>query len=728
MPTTSDKADVTINNSFRLAQKYNHEYLTTEHLMYGILSDEHIIEFLAKKDINAKNISEALITYIENDLVDIIKQDVNKPKKTLTIDRIFQRAFAQALVNNKSEVDCFDILASILHENNSPSVYFANSHGLDKDSVKLLIDQQQQDENKEKIQELLDTFCDELVCKIDVNKNYCVSREQELHDMTVTLGRYTKSNVMLVGESGVGKSTLIWGLAEKIAKKLIPSLENYKIYSLNIGKIIAGTRFRGDLEERITMLATAFEHIDQDVIIYLDEIHTLGNSGNDNGMDMLNMLKPMLNERHKIVGSTTNQEFRKYIENDKGFVRRFSVVNIKEPNHNQCFKIVNSTISNYEKYHKEIYIAEPIIDNAIKLSKHWIKNRNLPDSVFDVIDKSMSRKKINYPKDKVLTDADLRYEISQILQIPLENITSKFNNTTDSLQIIDKIKKQVFGQDNAVNKISKYFTINKMGIKDPNKPIGNFLLIGPTGVGKTEVVKSFTSVLGMNLIRFDMSEYQERHSVSKLIGSPPGYVGFNDGQSGSGLLVNKINDNPNSIILFDEIEKAHPDIITVLLQLLDEGTITNSTGKSVDARNCAIFMTSNIGIKDQENNNIGFGHTDLDKINKAVKAFFSPEFRNRLDEIIKFDYLQQNQLEGIVNKFIQNINEILKEQNIKIILDQTVVDYFISKGYSKNMGARPMKRIIDKEVKEKLVEILLNNYTNCNVTFEYKNDQLLYNV
>ena len=246
MPTTSDKADVIINNSFRLAQKYNHEYLTTEHLMYGILSDENIDSFLGQKDISAKNILEALITYIENDLVDIIKQDVSKPKKTLTIDRIFQRAFAQALVNNKSEVDCFDILSSILHESNSPSVYFANSHGLDKDSVKQIIDQQQQDENKEKIQDLLDTFCTELVSKIDLDKSYCVSRDKELHDITVTLGRFTKSNVMLVGESGVGKSTLIWGLAEKIAKKQIPSLDNYKIYSLNIGKIIAGTRFRGD--------------------------------------------------------------------------------------------------------------------------------------------------------------------------------------------------------------------------------------------------------------------------------------------------------------------------------------------------------------------------------------------------------------------------------------------------------------------------------------------------
>ena len=728
MPTTSDKADVIINNSFRLAQKYKHEYLTTEHLMYGILSDETIVEFLDQNDIQTKDIVEALITYIENDLTDIIKQDVSKPKKTLTIDRIFQRAFAQALVNNKTEVDCFDILSSILHENTSPSVYFANIHGLDKESIKQIISQQQQDEHLVKIQELLDTFCTELVSKIDTNKMYCVSRDTELHDMTITLGRFNKSNVMLVGEPGVGKSTLIWGLAEKIAKNQIPSLKDYKIYSLNIGKIIAGTRFRGDLEERITMLATAFDNIDQDIIIYIDEIHTLGNSGNDNGMDMLNMLKPMLNEKHKVVGSTTNQEFRKYIENDKGFVRRFSIVNILEPDHNQCFKIVNSTINNYEKYHDDIYIAEPIIDSAINLSKHWIKNRFLPDSVFDVIDKSMSRKKIDNPGDKVLTDNDIRKEISKILQIPVENITSQLHTKFDSSAMISSVKRQVYGQSEAVEKIAKYFTISKMGIKDPNKPIGNFLLIGPTGVGKTEVVKSFSDTLAMKLIRFDMSEYQERHSVSKLIGSPPGYVGFNDGQSGSGLLVNKISENPNSVILFDEIEKAHPDIVTVLLQLLDEGTITNSTGKSVDARNCAIFMTSNLGIREQENSNIGFGHNEPDKINKAVKNFFSPEFRNRLDEIIQFGYLQKEQLTGIVNKFITGINQIIQEKEITVILDPTAVDYFINKGYNKNMGARPMKRVIDKEIKEKLIEVMTQNYNKCNIHFYCQNDQLLYRV
>src|SRR6056300_1115334 len=534
MPTTSDKADIVINNSFRYALKYNHEYLTTEHLMYGILSDEPINEYLKKFGIDIDEIVSALSTYIENDLNEIIKKDISKPKKTLTIDRIFQRAFAQALVNNKTEIDCLDILCSILHESNSPSVYFANIHGLDKEVLNDIIENRQVEEKNEKSVELLENFCEEITEKIDEKINYCLCREHELNEIIVTLSRLNKSNVMIVGESGVGKTTLIWGIAEQIVKKKVKELENYKIYSLNTSKLIAGTRFRGDLEERINLLGTALSNIDN-VIVFVDEIHTLGTSNSENGMDIFTMLKPMLESNNKIIGSTTNQEYRKYIENDKGFTRRFSLIKINEPNPDQCFTIIKNTIKKYESYHNNIGVGNDVIKSTIKLTKHWIKNKYLPDSAFDIIDKSLSRKKINNDFT-ILSDFNIRNEISKSLHIPLENITSNNKENTNYEYISDKVSKQVFGQSDIIVKISKFFAISKMGLKDPSKPIGNFLLIGPTGVGKTEVVKAFSQVLSMKLVRFDMSEYQEKHSVSKLIGSPPGYVGFNDGESGSGLL------------------------------------------------------------------------------------------------------------------------------------------------------------------------------------------------
>jgi ATP-dependent Clp protease ATP-binding subunit ClpA len=726
MPTTSDKADIVINNSFRYALKYNHEYLTTEHLMYGILSDEPINEYLKKFGIDIDEIVSALSTYIENDLNEIIKKDISKPKKTLTIDRIFQRAFAQALVNNKTEIDCLDILCSILHESNSPSVYFANIHGLDKEVLNDIIENRQVEEKNEKSVELLENFCEEITEKIDEKINYCLCREHELNEIIVTLSRLNKSNVMIVGESGVGKTTLIWGIAEQIVKKKVKELENYKIYSLNTSKLIAGTRFRGDLEERINLLGTALSNIDN-VIVFVDEIHTLGTSNSENGMDIFTMLKPMLESNNKIIGSTTNQEYRKYIENDKGFTRRFSLIKINEPNPDQCFTIIKNTIKKYESYHNNIGVGNDVIKSTIKLTKHWIKNKYLPDSAFDIIDKSLSRKKINNDFT-ILSDFNIRNEISKSLHIPLENITSNNKENTNYEYISDKVSKQVFGQSDIIVKISKFFAISKMGLKDPSKPIGNFLLIGPTGVGKTEVVKAFSQVLSMKLVRFDMSEYQEKHSVSKLIGSPPGYVGFNDGESGSGLLVNKIEENPNSIILFDEIEKAHPDITTVLLQLLDEGTLTNSTGKSVDARNCAIFMTSNLGIKEQENNTIGFGSIETNHIIKEVNKYFSPEFRNRLDEILHFNYLNKDQLIRIIDKFIGEINTLLLEKNLTIMLDPTAVEYFIKEGYNKKMGARPMKRIINKIIKENLIGIISKGYKDCTIHFYYKDNQIQYKI
>jgi len=726
MPTTSDKADIIINNSFRYALKYQHEYLTTEHLMYGILTEESILNYLIKFEIDVYEITTALSTYIENDLNDIIKKDISKPKKTLTIDRIFQRAFAQALVNDKTEIDCLDILQSILHETNSPSVYFANIHGLDKEIISDIIYNRLEEEKNEKSVELLENFCEEITEKIDEKINYCLCREHELNEIIVTLSRLNKSNVMIVGESGVGKTTLIWGIAEQIVKKKVKELENYKIYSLNTSKLIAGTRFRGDLEERINLLGTALSNIDN-VIVFVDEIHTLGTSNSENGMDIFTMLKPMLESNNKIIGSTTNQEYRKYIENDKGFTRRFSLIKINEPNLDQCFTIIKNTIKKYENYHNNIVVGNDVIKSTIKLTKHWIKNKYLPDSAFDIIDKSLSRKKINNDFT-ILSDYNIRNEISKSLHIPLENITSNNKENANYEYISDKVNKQVFGQSDMIVKISKFFAISKMGLKDPSKPIGNFLLIGPTGVGKTEVVKAFSQVLSMKLVRFDMSEYQEKHSVSKLIGSPPGYVGFNDGESGSGLLVNKIEENPNSIILFDEIEKAHPDITTVLLQLLDEGTLTNSTGKSVDARNCAIFMTSNLGIKEQENNTIGFGSIETNHIIKEVNKYFSPEFRNRLDEILHFNYLNKDQLIRIIDKFIGEINTLLLEKNLTIMLDPTAVEYFIKEGYNKKMGARPMKRIINKIIKENLIGIISKGYKDCTIHFYYKDNQIQYKI
>jgi ATP-dependent Clp protease ATP-binding subunit ClpA len=556
------------------------------------------------------------------------------------------------------------------------------------------------------MEKIINSFCTNLSLKAKQRQiDPVIGRDEELEKIQLILARRSKCNVLMVGEPGVGKTAIAEGLARKVHEKKVPKfIQDHTVYTLDISAMLAGSKYRGDFEERVKAVIAALEKKGK-IILFIDEAHMMQGAGSSSqgSNDMANMLKPMLTKGTiKLIASTTWEEYRKHFEKDRALMRRFQRVTIDEPTPELSVKVLKGIRKYYEKHHN-VKITDAAIDQAVKLSVKYMPDKKLPDKAIDIIDCAAARYKIKDDPamegvEQLVDVEQVTYELSKMINMPLETVAQKESKNLADLE--DGLKSVVFGQNTAVDNLLDKIFVAQAGMKSPNKPVGCFLFIGPTGTGKTETARQLSSKMGMPLVRFDMSEYQEKHSVAKLIGAPPGYVGYEDN---AGQLITKLQETPNCILLLDEIEKAHSDVTNVLLQFMDNGFITGSNGKQADGRNTILIMTSNLGARDNENNTIGFGDLAKDgEDDKAVKKFFAPEFRNRLDATIKFTSLTPEIVCQIVVKFINELNVQLKDKNIEIVASSEAVQWLADKGYDRKMGARPLSRIIDNKIKSPL--------------------------
>jgi len=716
------KIEQIVERTFNLSKDYKHQYVQVEHLLAIILDAEEVEDILMDLGVEAKEISRELYAYLEQEIES--QSEEKDPKKTVMLERVFNRAFTQALFNGRSNLDPRDLFISILSEKQSPACYLLSVHGITRESVvQYLSDPEIQEipenvtSNKPSKQErLLKKYCANLNEQAVTGEiDPIVGREEQLEALTQTIARRKKNNVVLVGESGVGKTAIAEGLAYLINEDSVPDIiKNHTVYSLDIGALLAGTKFRGDFEERLKEVLDILESRDN-TILFIDEIHMIMGAGNagQGAMDVANLLKPALQKgKLRCIGSTTYEEYREHFEKDKALNRRFYKVDVPEPTPEDAKRIVVNSIPAYELYHNIAY-TQDALHGAVDLTHQYWHNKFLPDKAFDVLDAAAARQKLLPAEQQkpVLDLDDIRYEVARMTRIPIDQLVLTKDSEYKKEQQIDieqALRVKVFGQDEALERLADSIYIAKAGLKDPNKPIGNYLFTGPTGVGKTETAKQLSEIMSMELVRFDMSEYQERHTVAKLIGAPPGYVGYGEGGQGSGLLINKLEEHPNCILLLDEIEKAHPDVSNVLLQIMDNGMISSSDGKTVSARNAIVILTSNLGARDAEKNLIGFGQGKNESANEeAVNSFFAPEFRNRLDAVVQFKELNQKLMYSVTEKFIKELDAMLEPRNIVLEYDQEVIEWLTAKGFTETMGARPMARVINEKIKKPLAKQIL---------------------
>ena len=709
--------------SVKIAANHKHEYITIEHFLYSILLDDKFAKVLTDFGTNVDVLKEGVVKFIANDLTDIQVPDLkNKPKKTNSMERMLNRAFTQVLFAGRQMIEPIDCFLAIFAEKKSYAAYFLKMAKIDKDKFLDYVNQEAQtteeaevESKNPQLERVLVQYCSNLNNKVKQKKiDPVIGREKEIDDIQLILARRTKSNVMLVGDPGVGKTAIAEGLARNIVEGKVPKfIADHVVYSLDISAMLAGSKYRGDFEERLKLVITALEK-KKNAILFIDEAHMMSGAGAVSGgsNDMANMLKPALGKGTiKVIASTTWEEFRKHFEKDRALMRRFQRVTVDEPSEAVAIKIMKGLKKYYEKHHGVKITNQAIID-SVKYSVKYISDRKLPDKAIDLIDCASARFKVRDEVGGIVDHDEIMFEVAKITGLPLEQVAAKENKNLKDLE--KNMRGKVYGQDQAIEILLDKIYIAQAGLKSINKPVGNFLFVGPTGCGKTETAKALSASMGVELVRFDMSEYQEQHSVAKFIGAPPGYVGFEDN---AGQLITKLQEHPNCILLLDEIEKAHPSVSQVLLGLMDNGFITGSNGKKADARQAIVIMTSNLGAADAEKNNVGFGSLEKDGDPKdAVNRFFAPEFRNRLDGTIKFGKLEQTTMIKIIKKFIDELNVLLKDKNVHVKPDTDAVEWLVKKGFDRKMGARPLQRCIDENIKKPLSkEILFGKLVNGGV-------------
>ena len=724
-----------VTRAFRTAEDFQHEYVTLEHMLSALLEDEEIIDFIADLNCSPEHIHDDINQYIAEEMNDIvIKENFEKPRKTNTLERVFNRAYTQMIFQGNTELDPTELLTSILAEHDSWAAYVCNKHGLTRENAQeynTLMNNLRTDvdlpaawqsiadraERSSSTQSGKTTNLDEF--PVNLNKaaadgkiDELIGRGEEIEAVVQTLARRKKNNVILVGDPGVGKTAIAEGLARAIVAGTVPAtIENSVIYSLEIGALLAGTKYRGEFEERIQGLLKELE-TKPNAILFIDEIHMLMGAGQTagGGADAANMLKPALQSgKLRVVGSTTYEEYRQRFEDDAALTRRFAKVDVPEPTIEQAKSILRQSVNVYEEYH-DLTFDDAAVNAAVELSAQYMHDKKLPDKAFDVIDITAARQRILPEESRIthITEQLIRKEVSKIARIPEETLTAVEDKETAPIDIEVRLKERVFGQDNALTTLADAVYISQAGLKHKDKPVGCYLFTGPTGVGKTEATKALSDLLALKLVRFDMSEYQERHTIAKLIGAPPGYTGYGDGKAGSGLLVNELEQNPSCILLLDEVEKAHPDVLNVLLALMDNGMVSGSNGKSVSARNAIVILTSNLGAADSERAVIGFGETENNGAqDDAVKNFFAPEFRNRLDAIVKFGKLDRSNIDNITVKFLNELKAMVEERGFEFSWTPPVVEYLSEHGFDPQMGARPMGRLIADLIKKPLARAMV---------------------
>jgi ATP-dependent Clp protease ATP-binding subunit ClpA len=736
-------------NSIELAKSLGHEYITIEHIIFSIVGDADANTMLESYGANVAFIKSNLDHYLKNNLNDIKVSDPDlKPKKTNSVERVLNRSFTQVLFSGRQKMEIFDVIISVLSEKNSYSFYFLTKGGITKEKfVKFFQenistqDAVEESEETSKVttsasyaDKILNQFCTNLSVKAKQRQiDPVIGRDDELEKIQLVLARRNKCNVLMVGDPGVGKTAIAEGLARRIFEKKVPKfIQDHQVYTLDISALLAGSKYRGDFEERLKAVLNALEKKGK-IILFIDEAHMMQGAGaaNQSSNDMSNMIKPILTKGViKLIASTTWEEYRKYFEKDRALMRRFQRVNIDEPSSDMAVKIIKGLRKYYEKHHN-VKITDAAIEQSVKLSVKYMSDKKLPDKAIDIIDCASARYKVKDDDgmegiEQIVDIEQVTYEVSKMINMPLETVALKESKNLSNLET--SLKSAVYGQDTALEGLLDKIFVAQSGMKNPNKPIGSFLFLGPTGTGKTETARVLADRMGMQMIRFDMSEYQEKHSVSRLIGAPPGYVGYEDN---AGQLLTKLQEFPNSVLLLDEVEKAHPDVLNVLLQFMDNGFITGSNGKQADGRNCILIMTSNLGAADNEKNTIGFGDLARDgEDDKALKSFFAPEFRNRLDAIVKFKNLSPEVVVQIVKKFIKDLNSQLKDKNIEIAPNADAVKWLAEQGYDRKMGARPLARVIDNKIKSPLSRRVLfgDLVDGGKVVISVKDDDLEFTV
>jgi ATP-dependent Clp protease ATP-binding subunit ClpA len=722
-----------------LANEHNHEYVTLEHFLHSLVTNEPFAKLLTSFGADVKSLTKDVTKFIQEDLKEIVNPQIDRPKKTNTVDKVLNRAFTHVLFSGRQVIEPIDCFISMFAEKKSYATYFIRKANIDKDKFLSFIQKEavkdEADEPRElqgknpQTERMINQFCTNLTAKAKAKKiDPVIGREKEIEEMQLVLARRNKANVMLIGDPGVGKTAIAEGLARKIVEGTVPKfILDHTVYNLDISAMLAGSKYRGDFEERLKAVLGAIEKKGKS-IIFIDEAHMMNGAGAVSGgsNDMANMLKPALSKGTlKVIASTTWEEFRKHFEKDRALMRRFQRVTIDEPNEATAIKILKGLKKYYEKHHGVKITNQAIID-SVTYSVKYMSDKKLPDKAIDLIDCACARFKIKDEENGVVDHDEILFEVAKIANLPLEQINSKEGVNLAGLE--KNLRNKVFGQESAIESLLDKVFIAQAGLKAVNKPVGSFLFVGPTGVGKTEVAKQLANNMGVKLVRFDMSEFQEKHSVAKFIGAPPGYVGFDDN---AGQLITNLQEHPNCILLLDEVEKAHPDVLTVMLQLMDNGFITGSNGKKADGRNAIIIMTSNLGAADADKNSVGFGSLERDSDPKdAINRFFAPEFRNRLDGIIKFGKLDQINMIKVVKKFIDELNALVKDKNIHIKPNTEAVEYLIAKGFNSKMGARPLQRTIDEYIKKPLSkEILFGKLTNGGVVeVSVENDNLKLHV
>ena len=730
-------------NSINLAKGLGHEYITIEHIVYSMISDQETYTLLESFGADAAFVKTNLDHYLKHSLNDIKTAEKNyKPKKTNSVERVLNRCFTQVLFSGRQRMEVADVIISVLSEKNSFGFYFLQKGGVTKEKfVKFFQENVVQPESVDvegeikqvtsnQIDRILNQFCTNLSLKAKQRKlDPVIGRDDEIEKIQLVLARRNKANVLMVGDPGVGKTAIAEGLARKIHEKKVPKfIQDHQVYTLDISAMLAGSKYRGDFEERVKAVLGALEKKGK-IILFIDEAHMMQGAGaaNQSSNDMANMLKPILTKGViKLIASTTWEEYRKHFESDRALMRRFQRVAIEEPTAEMAVKILKGLKKYYEQHHN-VKISDAAIEQAVKLSVKYMADKKLPDKAIDIIDCASARYKLKDDDGmegipQIVDIEQVTYELSKMINMPLETVAQKESKNLSDLD--SQMKGVVYGQDRAVETLLDKIFVSQAGMKAPNKPIGSFLFSGPTGTGKTETAKQLAEKMGMQLTRFDMGEYQEKHSVARLIGAPPGYVGYEDN---AGQLITKLQEHPNSILLLDEVEKAHPDVMNILLAFMDNGFVTGSNGKQADGRNCILIMTSNLGAADNERNSIGFGTLERDdEDDKAIKKFFAPEFRNRLDAVIKFGKLDHKVVEQIVKKFVGDLNSQLKDKGIEIVLTAKAAKYLAERGYDSKMGARPLARLIDNEVKSPLSRrVLFGDLVNGGrVTVDIVDDKL----